>query len=114
MLNTAVRAKLDSVAWDFTDADSRAGAHSMHPYPAKFIPQIPRALIELFHPGDDSAVLDPFCGSGTTLVEAASYGLQGIGVDLNPLATLVARVKVFVYRVRTAACARLGVRVSLN
>jgi|SRR6516165_7789453 site-specific DNA-methyltransferase (cytosine-N4-specific) len=86
-------AKLRSIAWDFADARTGDGPHGIHPYPAKFIPQIPRKLIELFHPGDDSPVLDPFCGSGTTLVEAAEAGLPSIGIDLNPLATLIAKVK---------------------
>jgi hypothetical protein len=92
-LKDAVTAKLASVSWDFADARTGDGLHAVHPYPAKFIPQIPRTLIELFHPGDDSPVLDPFCGSGTTLVEAYTAGIPSVGVDLNPLATLLAKVK---------------------
>jgi DNA modification methylase len=86
-------ARLESVSWDFSDARTGDGPHAIHPYPAKFIPQIPRTLIELFHPKDDSPVLDPFCGSGTTLVEACSAGIPSIGIDINPLATLVSKVK---------------------
>lgn len=85
--------KLKSVSWDFTAARTGDGPHAIHPYPAKFIPQIPRTLIDLFHHGDGSAVLDPFCGSGTTNVEAFEAGLPSVGIDLNPLATLVAKVK---------------------
>ena len=59
--------QLGSVAWDFSEARTNTGPHRIHPYPARFIPQIPGALIDLFHPGDGSPVLDPFCGSGTTL-----------------------------------------------
>jgi len=84
---------LDSVDWDFNDAVANTGTHSIHPYPAKFIPQIPRNLIKLFHPGDSSVVLDPFCGSGTTLVESIDLGLNAWGIDVNPLACLIARVK---------------------
>lgn len=66
--------------------------HNIHPYPAKFIPQIPRRLIEIFSsPGD--VVADPFCGSGTALVEARLLGRTAVGSDLNPLSTLVSRVK---------------------
>lgn len=79
--------------WDFSNAPAAAGIHAIHPYPAKFIPQIPGRLIELFHPGDSSAVLDPFCGAGTTLVEAINRGLDAWGIDLNPIACLIARVK---------------------
>jgi site-specific DNA-methyltransferase (cytosine-N4-specific) len=92
-LRDAVAAKLESVSWDFANARTNGGSHSIHPYPAKFIPQLPRTLIQLFHPGDNSPVLDPFCGSGTTLVEAYAAGLPSVGIDLNPLATLLAKVK---------------------
>jgi hypothetical protein len=92
-LTALVGEKLKSVAWDFTDARTKLGPHAIHPYPAKFIPQIPRALIELFHPGDDSRVFDPFCGSGTTLVEAQLAGLSSVGVDVNPIAALISKVK---------------------
>ncbi len=84
---------LASVDWNFSTAPTNTGIHAIHPYPAKFIPQIPRKLIELFHPGDSSVVLDPFCGSGTTLVEAINMGLDAWGIDLNPLACLTTRVK---------------------
>lgn len=92
-MSADVADKLQEVAWDFADAKTGSGPHGIHPYPAKFIPQIPRTLIKLFHPGDQSPVLDPFCGSGTTLVEAVCAGLPSIGVDVNPLATLIAKVK---------------------
>ena len=66
--------------------------HNFHPFPAKFIPQIPRILIEQFsEPGD--TVLDPFCGSGTTLVEASLLGRNSIGTDINPISVLASRVK---------------------
>jgi len=86
-------AALATVAWDFADSTDPALIHRLHPYPARFIPQIPRELIRLFGPGDGSLVLDPFCGSGTTLVEALRAGRPCVGVDLNPLAGLLAKVK---------------------
>lgn len=84
--------KLGRLDWDFTDANTGYLTHSLHPYPAKFIPQIPNALIqELSSMGD--TVLDPFCGSGTTLVEAILLKRHAVGVDANPLACLIARAK---------------------
>lgn len=68
------------------------GVHNYHPYPAKFIPQIPRTVLESYsQPGD--FVLDPFCGSGTSLVEALATGRHAVGCDVNPLACLISRVK---------------------
>jgi site-specific DNA-methyltransferase (cytosine-N4-specific) len=66
--------------------------HSLHPYPAKFPPPLPRYLLKHFaHPGQ--TVLDPFCGSGTTLVEARITGINAIGVDVNGLSVLLSKVK---------------------
>ena len=85
-------AQLKYMDWDFKNADTGFLSHSFHPYPAKYIPQIPAAVINRFTaPGD--TVLDVFAGSGTTLVEATRSGRNAIGVDANPLATLIARVK---------------------
>ena len=65
----------------------------IHPYPARFIPEIPRRLIEAYRPTKDLALLDPFCGSGTSLVEAQAAGIPSVGVDLNPIAVMIARAK---------------------
>lgn len=86
----------DSVAsesWEFIDADTQHLTHNIHRYSGKFIPQIAaRAISLLSAPGE--LVLDPYCGSGTTLVEAAILGRRAIGVDLSPLAALIARTKI--------------------
>lgn len=67
--------------------------HGIHRYPAKFIPQIPRFCLESYSkPGDD--ILDPFMGSGTTLLESYIMGRNCYGVDIHPLARLIAKVKI--------------------
>jgi SAM-dependent methyltransferase len=66
--------------------------HGLHRFPAKYIPQVPRwALREFARPGD--VVLDPFLGSGTTSVEAASFPVASVGVEFDPLALEIARAK---------------------
>ena len=66
--------------------------HNFHPYAAKFIPQIPRFFINRYSSESDT-ILDPFCGSGTSLVEAKLLNRNGVGVDINELSVLISRVK---------------------
>lgn len=83
---------LRAIDWDFADADTRRSGHGLHPYPAKFVPQIPETLIRLFtYPGE--LVLDCFGGSGTTAVEALRAGRRAMSIDANPIASLVTRAK---------------------
>lgn len=65
--------------------------HPFHTYPARMDPAAVRALLAGL--AVTGAVLDPFCGSGTTLVEARAAGLAATGNDLNPLAAAIARAK---------------------
>lgn len=76
-----------------SDSNSvRDHVHGFHSYPARLHPVTARRLIEkLSQPGN--TVLDPFCGSGTVLVEGQLQGRYTIGVDLNPLACELARFK---------------------
>lgn len=67
--------------------------HNFHSYPAKFVPQIPNYFINKFTTKGDT-VLDPFVGCGTTMVECKLLNRNGIGIDLNPIATLVSTSKI--------------------
>jgi len=68
--------------------------HQFHTYPARLHPATARILVEFVgREAGRSPIVDPFCGSGTVLVEARASGFRAIGVDLNPLAVLVARAK---------------------
>lgn len=70
----------------------RNALHSFHRYFGKFIPAIPSFAIQEFtKPGDN--VLDIFCGSGTTILEAKLHDRNGFGVDINPLAIMAATAK---------------------
>jgi DNA modification methylase len=72
----------------------RRSLHNLHKYPAKLLYNIPYFLINnnIFS-GIGNTVLDPFCGSGTVLLEANLGKRNAIGADINPLATLIAQVK---------------------
>ena len=83
---------LDKIDWDFKDFTTQYLTHTFHSYPARFIPQIPLSFIKLFTK-EKETVLDPMCGCGTTLVEAFLNNRNSIGNDLNPLATLITKVK---------------------
>jgi DNA modification methylase len=76
-----------------SDDPDRAHVHGFHTYPARMHPATAQTLVgALAEPG--GTVLDPFCGSGTVLVEARIGGRRATGVDLNPLAVHLARLKI--------------------
>ena len=66
--------------------------HRLHPYLGKFIPQLVEALLER-HVPRGGRVLDPFAGSGTTLVQALESGYEACGADVAPFNCLLMRVK---------------------
>ena len=72
---------------------TRYSVHGLHEYKGKFNPQVVRAILNIFNIETGHRVLDPFCGSGTTLVECSHIGATGYGVDLNPFAVFVANAK---------------------
>lgn len=67
--------------------------HWYYPYKAKFHPQMIKAILNFMGLHDGQTVLDPFCGSGTTLVEAKTVGVNSVGTDVDPLCILMAKVK---------------------
>lgn len=85
--------RLAAVDWDFPARVAHSGIEGIHPYPAKFITEIPGALLDILPIQLGTAVLDPFCGSGATLVECQRRGLASAGIDVNPIACLMTRVK---------------------
>lgn len=74
--------------------DVNTHTHGFHKYPAKFIPHIPKWAISKYLNGNkDKNILDPFCGSGTTLVEGVLAGYDTIGIDIDPLSAMISKVK---------------------
>lgn len=89
-LVTDAYSALRNADWSFLDELRR---EELHPYPARYVRALPRQVIDLVGV-QRGAVLDPFCGSGTTLYEARAAGLSAIGSDINPIAVLISRVRV--------------------
>ncbi|NHI83768.1 MAG: hypothetical protein EAX81_05655 [Candidatus Thorarchaeota archaeon] len=66
--------------------------HGIHRFPAKFFPELPRYLIEKYS-DSRQVVLDPMCGSGTVALEAMLMERLAVGIDIDPIAQLITRVK---------------------
>src|SRR2546421_10099920 len=81
--------------WSFANlkpSETLWGPHGYHRYPAKFIPQLVRRIIDLYSsPGD--LIGDTFVGSATTAIEALRTGRRFWGADINPVALIISRAK---------------------
>src|SRR5213082_1021044 len=92
----ALYAEIDlELSWSERDLPERLRTkhvHRLHPYLGKFVPQLVEAMLErYFRRGQ--RVLDPFAGSGTTLVQALESGLDATGIDIAAFNCLLMRVK---------------------
>lgn len=94
--------KSKSNMWTFRDKSTRKYTHAMHLYPARMHPEIARRLIMKYVQNKSDIVLDPFMGSGGVLLEAILHGNNSIGIDLNPFAVLLSKVKTTAIRTNLA------------
>lgn len=69
-------------------------AHDWYRFVFSFPPHLVREYLARFGVGRKKVVLDPFCGTGTTLIESAKLGISSIGVEANPMAYFASQVKV--------------------
>jgi len=80
---------------DLPERERTKHVHRLHPYLGKFIPQLVEIFLRKYTP---QCVLDPFMGSGTTLVEATALDIPSVGCDISPFNCLLAKVKTDNYR----------------
>jgi len=80
---------------------TRYSVHCWHEYKGRFNPQIVHGILNCFFK-DTNSVLDPFCGSGTTLVECAHKGISAVGIDVNPFSVFLSRAKINALHARTS------------
>jgi len=73
--------------------DPKYATHGLHPFKGKFYPQLAKSLLNISGAGLGGRVLDPFCGSGTFLLEGMLNGFAAYGCDFNPLSAKIARAK---------------------
>lgn len=78
--------------WTFKNDNDFLAIHRIHRYPATFLPQLAAKIITTYSKQGDT-VLDLFAGTGTTLIESKRLNRQSIGIELNPLAVLIANTK---------------------
>lgn len=69
------------------------GTHGFHRYVGRFPSHLIRSLINAFGANENDVILDPFSGSGTTLVESRMSGIPAIGIEISPLSAMISRVK---------------------
>jgi DNA modification methylase len=88
----------DPLASDFqrilrtvSNQESDYASHNLHPYPAKFIPYYPQIFIKHLSK-EGNIVVDPMCGAGTTLIEASLAKRNGLGIEIDPIGSLISSV----------------------
>ena len=92
LLTTDVDLEISWAEAELPERERTKHVHRLHPYLGKYVPQLVEVFLQRhFTPGE--LVLDPFAGSGTTLVEASVYGCGSVGVDISAFNVLLSRVK---------------------
>ena len=91
-----LQGKLEESCTDISEnkQSTRYSTNGLHEYKGKFNPQIVHAILNVLKISNSDRVLDPFCGSGTTLLECEHMGIHAEGTDINPLAAYIANTKI--------------------
>ena len=87
-------------SWNFKGANTKELTHCYHNYPAMMIPQIARRLVHEYKQKSTFNRLDPYCGSGTSLVESLLQNINATGFDINPLAVFLSGAKITLFSIK--------------
>jgi hypothetical protein len=87
------KSQLQKMKWTFLDVSTKKYTHALHLYPARMHPEIARQIIQKYSKNKTDVILDPFMGSGGVLLEGILQGHESIGIDVNPFAVLLSKVK---------------------
>ena len=79
--------------------DPKYATHGIHTYKGKFYPQLVKSLFNLSNLKPGETILDPFCGSGTVVLEGYLNGLNAVGLDMNPIAIKIATAKTEILKI---------------
>lgn len=93
---TTLQGKLEYSRANPTDnrQGTRYSTHGLHEYKGKYNPQIVKGALDYMGVGKSAYILDPFCGSGTTMVECVHHGYPSLGTDINPMAVFISNTKI--------------------
>lgn len=88
----------DGAIYEINQSAPNRFTHNFFKYPCKFIPELPLWAIKKYLHSQESKVIDPFNGSGTTSLEAIVNGFDGYGVEIDEVAKLISRVKSYSFK----------------
>lgn len=108
-----IQARLEQVKgnYDNNRQATRYSAHGIHEYKGKFNPQVVRSILNLFGMSEGKNVIDPFSGSGTTLLECSLQNINAIGLDINPLAVFIANAKQLAINTPAENISKVGMEI---
>lgn len=85
---------IDKLIKPNTSREIRYITHSFHEYKGRFYPQLAKSFMNYANLNSKDTILDPFCGSGTTLLESLLNDINAVGIDINPIAYLLTKSKI--------------------
>ncbi len=107
---------------EYKESERTKHVHRLHPYKGKFIPQLVEYFLDShtdqfkqktpFH--KDDIVLDPFCGSGTTLVQSNELGVHAVGIDISAFNSMISNTKIDKHNIPQIKEAIYNIRLSLE